>query len=249
MFFVLLHTLHRVRLKTVRAEALGRLEARLAERERIARELHDTLLQSIQGLILRFHAATERIPQHEPARRQMESALERAEEVLNEGRHRVKNLRASEDGTLNFPQALAAAGNQLTQEHGAQFQASVEGAHRDLHPIVQEEVFLIAREALANAFRHAKARTIKAQILYDATEMRMCIRDDGIGIDAAILNHGRPGHWGLLGMRERATKIHAYLSISSDPNSGTEVKLRIPADVAYKAQHESSRRTAHYEHD
>jgi signal transduction histidine kinase/ligand-binding sensor domain-containing protein len=249
MFFALLHTLHRVRLKTVRAEALGRLEARLAERERIARELHDTLLQSIQGLILRFHAVTERIPPREPARRQMESALERAEEVLNEGRHRVKNLRASEDGALNFHQALEAAGKQLTQEHDARFQASVEGAHRDLHPIVQEEAFLIAREALTNAFRHAKARTIEAQILYDAAEMRLCIRDDGIGIDAAILNRGRPGHWGLLGMRERATKIQAYLSISSDPNSGTEVKLRIPADVAYKAQHESSRRTAQYEHD
>jgi signal transduction histidine kinase len=248
LLFALLHALHRVRLKTVRAEALGRLEARLAERERIARELHDTLLQSVQGLILRFHSVTERFPPHEPARQQMELALERAEKVLDEGRHRVKNLRASQSGVLMFSQALAAAGERLTQDHGARFQTSIEGVHRDLHPIVQEEALLIAQEALANAFRHAKARNIEAQIRYGADEMQVRIRDDGVGIDAAILSHGRPGHWGLIGMRERATKMHAYLSISSETNSGTEVKLGIPADVAYRSRREGARRDANYEH-
>jgi signal transduction histidine kinase len=236
VFLLLLLALHRVRLKAVRAEALGRLEERLAERERIARELHDTLLQSVQGLMLRFQAASERLPQHETARLQMESALVRAEKVMNEGRKRLKNLRTADSGAMNFVGALAATGELFAQNSATQFHASVEGAHRDLHPIVREEVLLIAREALANAFRHAQARTIETQLCYTATELYVRICDDGVGIDTDILNRGRPGHWGLAGMRERAKNIGARFTLSSEPAGGTAVELRIPADVAYQSQ-------------
>jgi signal transduction histidine kinase len=236
VFLLLLLALHRVRLKAVRAEALGRLEERLAERERIARELHDTLLQSVQGLMLRFQAASERLPQREPARLQMESALVRAEKVMDEGRERLKNLRTTDSGAKNFVGALAATGELFAQNSATRFHASVEGAHRDLHPIVQEEVLLIAREALANAFRHAQARTIETRISYNATELYVRICDDGAGIDTDILNRGRPGHWGLAGMRERAENIGARLTISREPAGGTAVELHIPADVVYQSQ-------------
>jgi signal transduction histidine kinase len=166
----------------------------------------------------------------------MESALVRAEKVMNEGRKRLKNLRTADSGAMNFVGALAATGELFAQNSATQFHASVEGAHRDLHPIVREEVLLIAREALANAFRHAQARTIETQLCYTATELYVRICDDGVGIDTDILNRGRPGHWGLAGMRERAKNIGARFTLSSEPAGGTAVELRIPADVAYQSQ-------------
>jgi signal transduction histidine kinase len=235
-----LFVLHKLRVRQVGAQVRGRLEARLAERERIARELHDTLLQGVQGLIWRFQAVADRIPKHEPSRDLMEQALDRADQVLGERRDRVKDLRASGRGVADLPQALAAEGEQLALVHPTQFRASVEGAPRDLHPIVREEVWLIAREALCNAFRHAGARHIEAEVSYTEAALHVKIRDDGQGISADVLNvGGRSGHFGLLGMRERAAKIRAHLTIWSKPAAGTEVDLRVPADVAYRR----SRRT------
>lgn len=234
MGLTLLHSLHQLRLKQVGAQVRGRLEERLAERVRIARELHDTLLQSIQGLILRFHAIAERVPQREPTREQMERALVRAEEALDEARNRVQNLRAAEDSTIELSLALAAAGEQLAQGHAVQFRVSVEGTPRTLHPIVREEALLIAREALTNALRHANARNVEAEVSYGTSEMHVRVRDDGAGIDAEVLNiGGRVGHWGLEGMRERTRKIRARLSIWSKPDAGTEIDLCVSAEVAY----------------
>jgi len=230
----LLLAVYRVRLAQVRAQVRGRLEERLAERERIARELHDTLLQGIQGLVLRFQAAANRIPQQEPARALMERALERADDVLREGRDRVKDLRSSPGEDQDLPAALAAAGKHLALGHTAVFRAKMMGTQRELHPIVRDEALLITREALTNAFLHADAQVIDVEIVYSHAELRVIIRDDGRGIDSEILQAGgRPGHWGLLGMRERAQKIRATLRISSSPQGGTEIDLRIPAQVAY----------------
>jgi signal transduction histidine kinase len=230
----LLVAVYRVRLAQVRAQVRGRLEERLAERERIARELHDTLLQGIQGLVLRFQAAANRIPAQEPARALMERALERADDVLREGRDRVKDLRASSAEDQDLPAALAAAGKQLALGHTAVFRAKMTGTERILHPIVRDEALLISREALTNAFAHADAKLIDVEILYSHTELRVTIRDDGRGISSEVMQTGgRPGHWGLLGMRERAQKIRATLAISSSPGGGTQIDLRIPAQVAY----------------
>jgi signal transduction histidine kinase len=222
-------------MQQVSAHVRARLEERLAERERIARELHDTLLQGVQGLILRFQAATDRIPGCEPARALMERALERADEMLGESRARVKDLRTATSGVVELPQALAAEGEQLALAHPVQFRASTEGAPRQLHPIVREEALLLGREALANAFRHAKAGQIEADVSYGKTELRMRVRDNGSGIDQALLQAGgRVGHWGLLGMRERAEKLSAHLDIWSTQDAGTEIDLRVPAAVAYR---------------
>jgi signal transduction histidine kinase len=115
-----------------------------------------------------------------------------------------------------------------------EFRVIVEGNSQDLHPIVRDEIFWIGHEALANAFKHARAKRIEIEMTCDATELCMRFRDDGCGVAAGILNAGgRPGHWGLPGMRERANKIGAKVAMWSRPEAGTEIELRIPAAIAY----------------
>lgn len=230
-----------LRLRQFSAQMHGRLQERLIERERIARELHDTLLQGVQGLILRFQSVSERIPATEPARQMMEKALDRADEILIEGRDRVKDLR-SPMATADLAQAFAIVGEDLAQDYPAGFRVVVEGVVRDVHPLVREEVYGIGREALINAFHHAQAQQIEVELIFDRSELRLHFRDDGHGIEAKILDAGgRHGHFGLAGMRERAQKIRARIDIWSRPGAGTEVDLRIPAAMAYAAVRSRSR--------
>ena len=232
--FIVLSALYHVRMRQVAAQVRSRLEARLSERERIARELHDTLLQGIQGLIWRFQAATDRIPGGEPARQLMEKALDRADSLLAESRDKVKDLRPSAREVADLAQALATEGEQFAELHPTKFRVSVQGVARALHPIVREEGFLIAREALANAFQHSQAHTIEAEVTYGERTLHVRIRDDGQGISTAVLDAGgRPGHFGLTGMRERAKKLGGQIEVWSSTGAGTEVDLRVPAQVAY----------------
>jgi signal transduction histidine kinase len=165
----------------------------------------------------------------------MEESLDRADELLAEGRDKVKDLRPPTNDAPDLTQALAAAGEQFAQLHPAKFRVSVQGMGRDLHPIAREETFLIGREALGNAFRHSGAGSIEAEVTYGDGALHLRIRDDGHGINGAILDAGgRPGHFGLIGMRERAEKLGAQFQIWSKPGAGTEVDLRVPAKVVYR---------------
>ncbi|WP_164008417.1 sensor histidine kinase [Pyxidicoccus trucidator] len=228
--------LYLMRLRQVRAHTRGLLEERHQERERIARELHDTLLQGIHGLILRFQAEAEKIPEGEPARASMEKALDRADDLLVEGRDRVKGLRTPMEELGELSRAFERVGEELVQDHRPTgFHVVVEGKPTTLAPLVCDEVFRIGREALVNAFQHADARRIEVEISYGHDVLRLRVRDDGRGIDAEVLTAGgRPGHWGLAGMRERARKIGAQLDIWRRGDSGTEVDLRVPAATAYR---------------
>jgi signal transduction histidine kinase/ligand-binding sensor domain-containing protein len=221
------------RVRQLTARMRNRLEERVEERERIARELHDTLLQGVQGLILKFQVATEEIPQSSPARKMMEEALDRADDVLIEGRDRVKDLRNSPAAGPDLAPAIGMMGAELAKQESTRFNLSVEGTPRSLAPIVRDEVLRIAQEALANAFRHADAKVIETEIVYRNSELRLRVRDDGRGIDPSILELGRPDHWGLPGMRERANKISAGLDVWSRRETGTEIELRVPARIAY----------------
>jgi signal transduction histidine kinase len=234
--------LYLLRVRQVTARVRGRLEERMAERERIARELHDTLLQGIQGLVLRFQVAAERIPKGEPAREMLDRALERADQVIDEGRARVKALRSPAGGVPRLPQAVARIVEQLAPADASPFRITVEGAVRELDPTVRDEVQMLAREALTNAYRHANASKIEAEITYADHGLTVRIRDDGRGIDGAVLRHGRPGHFGVLGMRERAKKIGARFGIWSKPGAGTEVEIRVPAAIAYRQSATRARR-------
>jgi signal transduction histidine kinase/ligand-binding sensor domain-containing protein len=238
---ILLWRLYDFRVAQIRAKVRGRLEERLAERERIARDLHDTLLQGVEGLVLRFQAVANRISRREPVCELLESALQRADQVLEEGRHRVLNLREGAADVGELTQALAATGEQLALMYPVDFRGSVEGTPRDLHPIVREELLFIGREALSNAFRHAGASMIEAEVSYGERALKMRVRDDGRGIDAEVLKNGRSGHWGLPGMHERARNMRARLEIWSRPGAGTEIELSLQAELAYRKGRPSAR--------
>jgi signal transduction histidine kinase/ligand-binding sensor domain-containing protein len=234
-FLGLLWGLYRYRLHQIARQFNIQLEARVGERTRIARDLHDTLLQSFQGLMLRLQVVSSLLTQGktERAQEELELSLQRADQAIAEGRDTVRDLRLSATTTNELAQALTALGNELAAEGTAAFRLVVEGPTLDLHPVVRDEVYRIVREALRNAFTHAKARHIEAEITYGARVFRVRIRDDGAGIAAAVLEAGRPGHYGLPGMRERAGQIGAKLNIWSGDRAGTEVELSIAGSIAY----------------
>jgi PAS domain S-box-containing protein len=217
------------------------LEARVSERMRIAREMHDTLLQSLNGLILRFQAARNMLPRRpEDAVRILDGALTRADQAIAESRDAIQGLRTAPVAPIDLADLLTAMGQELADAQEANcdspsFCVKVEGERQTLAPNLQDEVFRIGREALRNAFQHADARRIDAEILYDEGLLRLRIRDDGKGIPPKVLEEGgRAGHWGLIGIRERAKRLGAQLDFCSEPGAGTEVQLTVPASVAYE---------------
>jgi signal transduction histidine kinase len=229
----LLWLAYRLRVTQVASRLRLRHDERIAERERIARELHDTLLQSVQGLIFRFQSVATQIPPHQPARELMEQALDRADGVLAEGRDRVVRLRrAATRGTL--PQILDASVKQILAGTGVESRLTVEGKPRGLTTLVGEEVVRIAEEFLANTAQHANAKHVEISLRYTRRGLMAQINDDGRGIDAEVLERGgREGHFGLTGMRERARKIGASFTLSSRPGAGVELAMNIPASIAF----------------
>jgi signal transduction histidine kinase len=223
---------YRLRLHQIHAQMNARLGERVLERTRMARELHDTLLQGFQGLMLRLQVVDDLLLPGE-AKEELEQTLERADQVIAEGRHAVHDLRSSTMITNDLARAVRALGDELSCENSTTFGLVVEGPARELHPIIRDEFYRIAREALRNAFSHARAHHIEAEISYAERLLRLRIRDDGDGIAPAILQGGRSGHYGLSGMRERATQIGAKLDIWSGVGTGTEIALSIAGSIAY----------------
>ncbi|HET6975311.1 MAG TPA: two-component regulator propeller domain-containing protein [Pyrinomonadaceae bacterium] len=234
LFLVLLVVIYQLRLQQVARIVRGRMEERLEERERIARDLHDTLLQSVQGLILKFSAISKQIPADLPAHGALEKTLDHADQVLAEGRDRIRNLRVNTATLNDLPAAFRSVAEQTSFGRDATFKTVVEGRVRDLHPLVLEECYCIGREAIINALSHSEAQHVEAEITYDSREFRLRVRDDGRGIDPKILEAGgRPGHWGFQGMRERTQKVGGQLKFWSRPGTGTEIELTVPGATAY----------------
>ena len=228
---VLLAWSRHVRLSSRRLR--DRFEARLAERERIARELHDTLLQGFGGLMLRFQAALAGLGPDHTSRRKLEEAMELADDVLREGRSRLVDLRETEP-PRDVPQSFAAAAERLSLSPRTRLRVTVEGVARQLDAEVAEELARIGEEAIANVQRHAAAQHLEATVTYGDRELRISFLDDGIGIGADVLVHGgRHGHYGLRGMRERAERLRGRLTVRSAPEFGTAIMLSVPASVAY----------------
>ncbi|MBO9715387.1 MAG: histidine kinase [Pseudoxanthomonas sp.] len=225
----LVYAAYLLRLRGISQRMHMRFEERHRERERIARELHDTLLQSFQGLLLRFQAVASRLPGQDPVRAALEQAMDRGEEAINEGRERVHSLRLAEASVQEaLPEAFARIGGELAQLHPVAFGVIVEGRLPPLDAVVRDEIYWIGREALCNAFRHADAGRIDVEISSAAGNVVFRFRDDGCGIGEDVQRQGaRAGHWGLSGMRERAADIGAELRIWSGPGIGTEVELMV----------------------
>ena len=217
-----------------------RLEERVGERTRVARELHDTLLQSFHGLLLRFQAATNLLPgRPAEARKTLESAIDQAAQAITEGRDAVQGLRSSTVVASDFALTINTLGQELasgeTNPSATEFHVEVEGTPQNLHPILRDEVYRIAGEAMRNAFKHARAQRIEVEIRYDDWQLRLRVRDDGKGINAKHLDgDGYAGHYGLRGMRERAKLMGGKLAVWTELDSGTEVELSIPASHAYE---------------
>jgi signal transduction histidine kinase len=206
-------------------------EARLNERMRIARELHDNLLQTVQGFMLSLQAVSEMMPAG-AAKNKFEKTLEIGDRAIREGRQAIQDLRLA-SSTSDLTQAVRALGDELACGNSASFRLVVEGPTRELHPIVRDEVYGIAREALRNAFTHACATRIEAEIGFANRVLKLRIRDDGKGITPDVAKQGSAGHYGLAGMRERARQIGSKLVILSGPETGTEVELSVPGSAAY----------------
>jgi signal transduction histidine kinase/ligand-binding sensor domain-containing protein len=236
--------LYKYRLLQIDQRYRLRLEARVAERVRIARELHDTLLQSLHGLVLKFQTAAEITPIGTKAREMLEEVLADSDHVLLEGREKLFGLRGSALEADNLADALSQVGESLRKDQNSTFSVAVNGVPHTLHPIVREEVYRIGREAITNAFRHADAHQIEVEISYEGRVLCIRVRDDGRGIDSSLLENGaRAGHWGLPGMRERAQTIGAHFAISSTPAVGTKIELEVPASVAYQSTKQKGRQT------
>ena len=243
LFLFVLGALYQLRLRQVARQVRGRMEERLEERERIARDLHDTLLQSVQGLILKFHAVSKQIPADMPAHNALEKTLDHADEVLAEGRDRIRNLRVNSASLSDLPAAFRSVAEETSQGRDAIFKTVVEGHVRDLHPVVLEECYCIGREAIINALSHSGGQHVEAEIAYDSRQFRLRVRDDGRGIEHKILEDGgKSGHWGLQGMHERAQKIGGQLKFWSRPETGTEVELTVPGATAYQDSSQKSKK-------
>jgi signal transduction histidine kinase len=244
-FLALLWALYQFRLHQLQRQFNAGLEARVNERTRIARELHDTLLQSFQGLLLRLQAVSELFERRPAeAKQTLDSSIGQASEAITEGRNAVQGLRSSTVVTNDLAMAVTTLGDQLaaddTNPNGTIFRVAVEGTARNVHPILRDEVYRVACEAMRNAFRHAKAQRIEVEIHYDPNQLRLRVRDDGKGIEPEVMKgDGRAGHFGLHGMRERAKIIGGNLEVWSSSQSGTEVELTIPARLVYAKAKES----------
>ena len=238
---LLLWTVYQLRLNQLKHQFSRTLEARVDERTRIARDLHDTLLQSFQGITLHFQRARNLLPDRTAeAIQTLDTALDGAEEAIVEGRDAIHDLRSPDSAANVLAQEIAAFGEGLVakdtdQNEPVQFRAVVEGSPRALSSNAYVDIFRIAREALRNSFSHSQGHLIETELAYTESLFRLRIRDDGKGIDPDERARAeRIGHWGLKGMQERAERLGGELEVWSEPGAGTEIELRVPAPIAYE---------------
>jgi signal transduction histidine kinase len=240
-FLLLLWAIYWLRLRHLTRTFNITLEARVNERTRIARELHDTLLQSLHGLMFQFQAVRNLLPRRpDDAMQSLDQAIDDTERALAESRDAIRDLRSEPLARGDLAALLMAASRELAKSGTADQQPPVfelikEGEKRALSSTAKNEVCRIALEILRNAYRHAHASRIEAEIRYDDRILRVRIRDNGRGFDSRLLKEGGiAGHWGLRGVRERAERLGARLDFWSEAGAGTEVQLTVPPEVAYQ---------------
>ena len=224
----------RLRLIRLTKQMNMRFEERLAERTRIAQELHDTLLQGFLSASMQLNVANDRLAADSPAKPLVGRVLELMGLVIEEGRNAVRGLRSSKLSSADLEEAFSRVRQEFPVQSQIGFRVIVEGTPRPLRSAIRDEVYLIGREALVNAFRHAHASDIELELEYAASYLRVLIRDNGSGIDTQVLRSGRDGHWGLSGMKERTERIGGKLRVLSRAVAGTEVELSVPGQIAFE---------------
>jgi len=234
--------LYRWRLHELRRQLNLRFEERLAERNRIAQDLHDTLLQGVISASMQLHVAIEHLPDDSPAKPLVDRVIQLMGQVVEEGRDAVRGLRSAYGNSDDLGTAFAQIGEEFKTDQTTDYSVIVEGTPQELHPIIRDTAYRIVREALTNAFRHSQGSKIEVELEYTSRHLKILIRDNGAGIDPNVVELGRDGHWGLTGMRERAESIGGRLKVWSRANAGTEVELLIPSHVAF-VSHASAKKS------
>jgi signal transduction histidine kinase/ligand-binding sensor domain-containing protein len=226
----------RLRMLRLKKQMNMRFEERLAERTRIAQELHDTLLQGFLSASMQLHVADDQLAAESPAKPFVGRVLKLMGRVIDEGRNAVRGLRSPDARSENLEQAFSGLQQELGFARGSSFRVFAEGEARALRPLIGESVYRIGREAVTNAFRHARASKIEVELQYAPKYLRLLVRDNGVGIDEGVIRTGLDGHWGLSGMRERAEEIGARLRVLSSPAAGTEIELSVPSRIAFESR-------------
>ncbi len=225
--------LYRLRVRQVAHALAVRFDDRLAERTRIAREFHDTLIQTIQGSKLVAGDALDHSADGAKMRHAMEQIYEWLDRAIQEGRAALNSLRTSATVTNDLAEALRRATEECRMFNSFEASFSVEGDPKEMHPVVRDEIYRIGYEAIRNACAHSKASRLHVGLKY-GQDLAISVGENGVGIPESIINGGADGHYGLQGMRERAARIGGKLRIVSSVDSGTEVSLVIPGRVAFR---------------
>ena len=228
----LLAALYRMRIHFIARAMSVRFDARLDERTRLARELHDTFLQTVQGSKLVADDALATATDEARMRKTLEKLAGWLGQAVTEGRVALQALRATTTEQNELAEFLHESAKEHCESSSIAVALHVIGTARELHPIVRDEISRIAEEGIRNAGRHSCASQLVIELRY-ARDLDLCIRDNGVGIDPAVLDAGREGHFGIQGMKERSARIRARIKITSVPDAGTRIALTVPGDVVY----------------
>ena len=232
--------LYRLRMYQLTRQLNVRFQERLAERTRIAQELHDTLLQGFVSASMQLDVAEDQLPDDSPTKPVLKRILQLMGRVTEEGRNALRGLRTEDDNSRDLELAFSRVRQELAVNEKIEYRVVARSTTRPLRPVIRDEVYRIGREALANAFLHSRASTIEVEVEYATRYLRIIVRDDGCGIDPHVLDSGRQGHWGLPGMRERSEGIGASLRLLSRIGGGTEVELTVPSAIAFESESRGS---------
>jgi signal transduction histidine kinase len=209
-----------------------RLEERRRERTRIVHELHDTLLQGFVGASMLLDQAVEQTPADSPYKPALSRALGLVRRAIDEGRAAIRGIHTTSPASSSLEEAFSELLGEVASGQGTQIRIFVQGRTRALNPAIQEQLFLIGREAVMNALRHSEAKKIEVEIQYLRDLLRVLVRDNGCGIKPEAVQKESDSHWGLRGMRQRAENIGAQFDIWSQISAGTEVRVAVPVDGA-----------------
>jgi signal transduction histidine kinase/ligand-binding sensor domain-containing protein len=226
-------SLYRLRVRQVAKTISARFDERLAERTRLARELHDTLLQTVQGSKLVADDALEYSNDPVRLRRALKQVSGWLEQATQEGRAALNSLRTSTTERNDLAAAFRGAIEDCRTRNLIEASFDVIGSAKEMHPIVRDEVYRIGYEAIRNSCEHSKASRLEVKLKY-AHDLSLNVRDNGIGIDPSVLQEGKEGHFGLQGIRERADRIGARLTLVSTPDTGTQLDLNVPGDIIFR---------------
>jgi len=223
----------RLRMLQMQKSLTTRFNERLAERTRMARELHDTFLQTLQGSKLVADDALEKPSDPVHMRRAMEQLSAWLDRAIHEGRAALNSLRTSTTQTNDLAEAFKRATEESRMQGRMEASFSVTGDSKETHPVVRDEIYRIGYEAIRNACTHSNGNRLEVSLRY-GKDLAVCVRDNGVGIDPTVADQGKNDHFGLQGMRERAARIGGKLVIISSPNSGTEVRIVVPGRIVFK---------------